>query len=435
MMMQSSPSESLSFRDFKRFKSSSPSSPFSSPLSPLLLSPPSSLSPPQNVALYADVNGKQFPVTRGQDIGRYQVSWSIEHKNARSGTYEVKFFDEESYSVLRKGRIACANVLSDLYAMGITECDNMLMLLSVSQRMSDKEREKVMPLMMRGFRDAAEEGGTSPEKWNKIKLVVSKEDVKLAYQEAMYNMAMLNRTAAGLMHTFNAHAATDITGFGILGHAQNLAQQQRCDVAFVIHNLPVIAKMAAVSKACGSIVGKTSLMNQYVNKKFSNQYKATIGADFLTKEVLVDDRLVTMQIWDTAGQERFQSLGVAFYRGADCCVLVFDVTAPNTFKTLDSWRDEFLIQAGPRDPENFPFVPLKRVQAWCQSKNNIPHFETSAKEAINVEQAFQTIARNALKQESEVEMYDFPDQVKLDRNDQPRASSEGCNYFIIINSV
>lgn len=68
--------------------------------------------------------------------------------------------------------------------------------------------------------------------------------------------------------------------------------------------------------------------------------------------------LVRGQIWDTAGQERFQSLGVAFYRGADCCVLVFDVTAPNTFKTLDSWRDEFLIQASPRDPENFPFVVL-----------------------------------------------------------------------------
>ncbi|OCT67320.1 signal sequence receptor, delta L homeolog isoform X2 [Xenopus laevis] len=57
----------------------------------------------QNVALYADVNGKQFPVTRGQDVGRYQVSWSLEHKNAHSGTYEVKFFDEESYSLLRKG--------------------------------------------------------------------------------------------------------------------------------------------------------------------------------------------------------------------------------------------------------------------------------------------------------------------------------------------
>ncbi|CAM2109940.1 unnamed protein product [Caretta caretta] len=58
----------------------------------------------QNVALYADVNGKQFPVTRGQDVGRYQVSWSMEHRNARSGTYEVKFFDEESYSALRKAQ-------------------------------------------------------------------------------------------------------------------------------------------------------------------------------------------------------------------------------------------------------------------------------------------------------------------------------------------
>ena len=65
----------------------------------------------------------------------------------------------------------------------------------------------------------------------------------------------------------------------------------------------------------------------------------------LARQVMVDDRLVTMQIWDTAGQERFQSLGVAFYRGADCCVLVYDVTVPSTFKSLDSWRDEFLIQA------------------------------------------------------------------------------------------
>ncbi|KPI93255.1 Ras-related protein Rab-7a [Papilio machaon] len=181
-------------------------------------------------------------------------------------------------------------------------------------------------------------------------------------------------------------------------------------------------------------VGKTSLMNQFVNKKFSNQYKATIGADFLTKEVIVDDRIVTMQIWDTAGQERFQSLGMAFFRGADCCVLVFDVTAPNTFKSLESWRDEFLIQASPRDPDNFPFVILgnkvdlenrgvsaKRAQQWCQSKNDLPYFETSAKEAVNVELAFQTIARNALAQETEAELYnEFPDQIKLNANDNAR---------------
>uniref|UniRef100_A0A453FID2 Ras-related protein Rab7 n=1 Tax=Aegilops tauschii subsp. strangulata TaxID=200361 RepID=A0A453FID2_AEGTS len=105
-------------------------------------------------------------------------------------------------------------------------------------------------------------------------------------------------------------------------------------------------------------VGKTSLMNQYVNKKFSNQYKATIGADFLTKEVQYEDRLFTLQIWDTAGQERFQSLGVAFYRGADCCVLVYDVNSMKSFDNLNNWREEFLIQASPSDPDNFPFVLL-----------------------------------------------------------------------------
>lgn len=51
-----------------------------------------------------------------------------------------------------------------------------------------------------------------------------------------------------------------------------------------------------------------------------------------------------MQIWDTAGQERFQSLGVAFYRGADCCVLAYDVNSHKTFDNLENWRDEFLSQ-------------------------------------------------------------------------------------------
>ncbi|KAK4452294.1 putative ras [Podospora aff. communis PSN243] len=188
-------------------------------------------------------------------------------------------------------------------------------------------------------------------------------------------------------------------------------------------------------------VGKTSLMNQYVNKRFSASYKATIGADFLTREVQVDDRQVTMQLWDTAGQERFQSLGVAFYRGADCCVLVFDVNNSKSFDALDSWRDEFLIQASPRDPDNFPFVVLgnkidveeskrvistKRAMTFCQSKGGIPYFETSAKEAINVEQAFEVIARNALLQEESEEFSgDFQDPINIHiENDR-----DGCAHL------
>lgn len=53
---------------------------------------------------------------------------------------------------------------------------------------------------------------------------------------------------------------------------------------------------------------------------------------------------INFQIWDTAGQERFQSLGVAFYRGADCCVLVHDVNVAKSFENLNNWREEFLIQ-------------------------------------------------------------------------------------------
>ena len=134
----------------------------------------------------------------------------------------------------------------------------------------------------------------------------------------------------------------------------------------------------------------------------------------ITKEVLVDDRLATMQIWYTAGQERFQSLGVAFYCGADCCVLVYDVTMANRFKTLSTLRDRIPY---PRDPENFPFVVIsnkidmesraKRAQQWFHGNGNIPY--STAKVALNVEQAFQTVAKNALTQETKIEIYALPD--------------------------
>jgi len=186
-------------------------------------------------------------------------------------------------------------------------------------------------------------------------------------------------------------------------------------------------------------VGKTSLMERYVHKKFSSQYKATIGADFLSKEVQIDDKLVALQLWDTAGQERFQSLGVAFYRGADCCVLVYDVNSNKSFENLDTWREQFLTQANPRDKENFPFVVIGnkidldsgqsravsdyRARRWCGAKGNLPHFESSAKEDINVESAFQRIARNALKNEPEEEYY-MPD-VTIDPG-RPAPKTDGC---------
>merc|ERR1711998_609928 len=202
-----------------------------------------------------------------------------------------------------------------------------------------------------------------------------------------------------------------------------------------------------------SSVGKTSLMNMYVNRKFNNQYKATIGADFLTKEVMVthngDQRLVTMQIWDTAGQERFQSLGVAFYRGADACILVFDLTSKKSFDNLDTWREEFLVQSGPSDQDNFPFVVLgnkvdlrdsrvvtnKQAMEYCKDKKIVAkesekavYYETSAKDSKNVNEAFMAVAQMALENNQpgeEMAQPYLPDPIDLNP-DKGAKKDGGC---------
>ncbi|XP_063287532.1 ras-related protein Rab-7a-like [Pelobates fuscus] len=160
-------------------------------------------------------------------------------------------------------------------------------------------------------------------------------------------------------------------------------------------------------------VGKSALMHQYVNSRFSNHYRATIGADFFTKEVRIGEKLVTVQIWDTAGTERFQSLGAALYRGTDCCLLVFDVTSPTSFQALETWHKEFLVQAEPADPDGFPFVVIanktdleerqvfrRQAQEWC-NVYKAEYFETSAKEALNVDEAFLCATRLGLENQRE----------------------------------
>lgn len=213
-----------------------------------------------------------------------------------------------------QGRIACANVLSDLYAMGVVDCHNMLMLLAVAKEMTEAERDAVIPLMMQGFQDTAQEAGclvtggqtvVNPwvtiggvassvcsrgdiimpegakpgdvllltkalgtqvavnahqwleeegERWQKI---VSKgssaEEVKAGYRAATLSMARLNLTGARLMHKHNAGAATDVTGFGILGHAANLASNQKEAVDMVLHTLPIIKGMVGIAKTMGNM--------------------------------------------------------------------------------------------------------------------------------------------------------------------------------------
>jgi Ras-related protein Rab-7A len=181
-------------------------------------------------------------------------------------------------------------------------------------------------------------------------------------------------------------------------------------------------------------VGKTCLMNQYVAKKFDGRYKATIGADFLTKDIVSCDQPVTLQLWDTAGQERFQSLGSAFYRGADACVLVFDVTSQESFQHLTAWMEEFTLQAGKKpcvlignksDLEDKRQVPERTAQQWCRN-DGTAYFETSAKQNTNVLEAFQAVADAALKSKPPVEdPVDLPSVVNI-RKTQPAKKKDDC---------
>jgi len=84
--------------------------------------------------------------------------------------------------------------------------------------------------------------------WNKCAAVISVEQAHHAYGLAVASMVSLNRNAARLMHKYRAHAATDVTGFGLLGHANNLVQNQKASVDFQIHTLPIIPHMVEVDK-------------------------------------------------------------------------------------------------------------------------------------------------------------------------------------------
>ncbi|KAF9808591.1 hypothetical protein IEO21_07807 [Rhodonia placenta] len=101
-------------------------------------------------------------------------------------------------------------------------------------------------------------------------------------------------------------------------------------------------------------VGKTSLRSQYVSGRFTTGYRATIGADFITKSLphhSALDETITLQIWDTAGQERFSSLSSAFFRGADAAILMFDVNQPDTLQALQRWWSDFREKAPVPDDE------------------------------------------------------------------------------------
>lgn len=186
-------------------------------------------------------------------------------------------------------------------------------------------------------------------------------------------------------------------------------------------------------------VGKSSLIQRFVTNKFDPSLFHTIGVEFLNKDLEVDGERYTLQIWDTAGQERFKSLRTPFYRGSDCCLLTYAIDDPQSFQNIAMWKKEFLYYADVKEPENFPFVVLgnksdlvadrkvilDEATMWCEQNGKLPHFETSAKDAVNVDLAFVAAIRrvSALNQvASNMKRHDYP----VDLNKGTTGKSGSC---------
>jgi len=152
-----------------------------------------------------------------------------------------------------------------------------------------------------------------------------------------------------------------------------------------------------------SNVGKSSLVERYVNNQFRPYQESTIGAAFLRKDVHLSSGLtIKFEIWDTAGQERFRSLAPMYYRGAQSAVIVFDTTNYDTFLKAKEWVKELgkhitgdivIALAGNKcDLTNLRMVPTKEAQAFAK-ENGLLFFETSAKNSTNVMEMFLAIAQ------------------------------------------
>ncbi|XP_060647191.1 ras-related protein Rab-7a-like [Drosophila nasuta] len=150
-------------------------------------------------------------------------------------------------------------------------------------------------------------------------------------------------------------------------------------------------------------VGKTSLVYRHINKEYSGECQTTFGADLFTKEFILDDTLVSLQIWDTTGHDEFKCMGMSFYEAAHGCILVFDVTSRKSFENLKLWWDGFFM-TNKKNPNEFPVavvgnkidlenerkVSKQEAQDWCNSLS-IPYFECSSKDDINVQQVFEAL--------------------------------------------
>jgi len=150
-------------------------------------------------------------------------------------------------------------------------------------------------------------------------------------------------------------------------------------------------------------VGKSCLLLQFTDKRFQAQHDLTIGVEFGSRTITIEQNQVKLQIWDTAGQEKFRSITRSYYRGAAGALLVYDVTRRETFEHVAGWLEDcvkyssqsivIMLIGNKSDLDSQRQVTRQEGEEFAR-KHGLFFLETSAKTAENVDEAFIRTAKD-----------------------------------------
>ncbi|XP_068445572.1 ras-related protein Rab-41 isoform X5 [Clinocottus analis] len=182
-------------------------------------------------------------------------------------------------------------------------------------------------------------------------------------------------------------------------------------------------------------VGKTSLITRFMYDSFDNTYQATIGIDFLSKTMYLEDRTVRLQLWDTAGQERFRSLIPSYIRDSTIAVVVYDITNLNSFQQTSKWIDDVRTERGSdviimlvgnkTDLADKRQVSVEAAERKARELN-VMYIETSAKAGYNVKQLFRRVAAALPGMDSTPEK-SKEDNIQLEKQPEMTVTESSCS--------
>lgn len=184
-------------------------------------------------------------------------------------------------------------------------------------------------------------------------------------------------------------------------------------------------------------VGKSNLLSRFTRNEFNLESKTTIGVEFATRSIIVDNKLIKAQIWDTAGQERYRAITSAYYRGAVGALLVYDISKQSTFDNVEKWLKELrdhadaqivvMLVGNKSDLKHLRAVKTEDSASFSE-KNSLAFIETSALDSSNVEVAFQKIITEIYQLVNKrKEMITDADDKKIISNDTIKIGTDSGN--------